>query len=72
MMRLFLALMGLSARDQGEEADKHRAERDIAMQAVQMKVDALQTGADRLTVESRRTEAAAAALLSRLKQDFPT
>lgn len=71
MKRLFLALMGLSACDQGEDIDKHRAEQDAAMQAVKMKVDALQTGADRLTDESKRTEAAAAALLHRLKQDFP-
>lgn len=71
MKRLLLALMGLSAVKPNHDADQHRIEHEQAMQAVQMKVDALQTGADRISRESRRTEDAAAALLSRLRQDFP-
>lgn len=70
----FLQLLWPRARDRAEaaaEAEQHRADHQIAMQAVQMKVDALKTGAARIERDSRKTEAAAAALLARLRQDFP-
>lgn len=71
MKRLIDALFGRTGANIAAEADQHRAEHEQAMQAVQMKVDALQTGADRVTRESRKTEEAAAAMLARLREDFP-
>lgn len=71
MKRLLLALLGHSSADIAADAERHRTEHEQAMQAVQMKVDALQVGADRVTRESRRTTEAAAAMLARLREDFP-
>ena len=73
MMRVIRALLGLSRREAkaGSEAEEHRAEHAVAMQAVNMKVAAMERGADRLSDDCRRTEEAARILLARLREDFP-
>lgn len=73
MMRVIRALLGLSRRDAdaGAQADEHRAEHAMAMRAVNMKVAAMERGADRLSDDSRKTEEAARILLARLREDFP-
>ena len=75
MMRVIRALLGCSRRDAQAACDveRDRAEQEVAMKAVQMKVDALQAGADQRVKEGRKTEEAAAALvlLAKLREDFP-
>lgn len=75
MWRVIRSMLGRSRRDAiaADEAARHRSEQEGAMRAVQMKVEALQTGADRMVEEGQKTEEAAAALvlLSRLREDFP-
>lgn len=75
MWRAIRSMLGCSRRDTraADEAARHRAEQERAMRAVQMKVEALQTGADRMVEEGQKTEKAAAALvlLARLQEDFP-
>lgn len=73
ILRVIRALLGKSRRDAlaRAEADQHREEHEAHMRAVHMKVEALQSGAERMKEERRKTEAAAHALLVRLQQDFP-
>ena len=64
ILRLIRALFG--RHPDGPDKSKHC----VAMHAMRLKVDALSAGADRMEKERKRTEAAAAALLSRLREDL--
>lgn len=71
MSWLIRALRGCPRHDHlHAERDQHREEQDTAMRAVHMKVEAMKVGAERMESERRRTEAAAA-MLARLREDFP-
>ena len=72
MMRLIRTLMGKSHREAAAADDlaQHRAEQAVAMKAVDMKVAALEVGAERMVRECRKTEEAAAELMARLRGDL--
>ncbi|WP_191569189.1 hypothetical protein [Paracoccus yeei] len=72
MMRILRALTGKSRRMADLNAAKveHEAEYALAMQAVNMKVAALESGAQRIVRDSRRAEEAARILMARLREDL--
>ena len=72
MMRIVRAIFGKSRRmaDMDAEVAEHRAEQEIAMQAVAMKVAALEAGAERIKNDSRKAKDAAWQLVSRLREDL--
>lgn len=72
MMRLIRAILGTSRREAASFAElkQHRDEQAVAMQAVAMKVAALEKGAARMVRECRHTEDAAAELMARLREDL--
>lgn len=72
MMRVIRALLGCSRREAEAMAERnvHRREQALAMQAVKMKVRALESGAARLTQQSIRTQEAASELMARLREDL--
>lgn len=72
MMRVVRAIFGKSRRmaDLDAEVADHRAEHEIAMQAVAMKVAALEAGAERIKNDSRKAKDAAWLLVSRLREDL--
>lgn len=71
--RVIRALLGRSRRDAqaAAEASRDQAEHATAMEAVNMKVQALEVGARRMDEERRKTEVAAHRMLTRLQEDFP-
>ena len=71
-MRLIRTLLGRSRREHAAstELEEHRRTQAVAMQAVNLKVAALETGADRLARECRKTQEAAAELMARLREDL--
>lgn len=73
MMRLIRTLIGMSRREAeaSAERDQHRDDHKTAMKAVHMKVAAMKIGVERMEREKFRTEEAAAAMLARLREDFP-
>lgn len=72
MMRVMRAIFGQSRRmaDLDAEVAEHRAEHEIAMQAVAMKVAALEAGAQRIEKDSRKAKDAAGLLMARLREDL--
>lgn len=72
MMRILRALTGQSRRmaDLNAAKAEHEAEHALAMQAVNMKVAALASGAQRIVRDSRRAEEAASILMARLREDL--
>lgn len=72
MMRVLRALFGKSQRQAVARAElhQHKADQGVAMAAINLKVDAMKTGATRITRESARTQEAAAVLMARLREDL--
>lgn len=73
ILRVLRSLLGQSRRDKkaAVEAERHHAHHVTLMRAVQMKVDALEVGAQRMDEERIKTEAAARVMLAKLREDFP-
>lgn len=72
MMRVIRCLLGKSRRANAAKAEmeEHRESQAIAMMAVDLKVNALREGAQRVVREGIKTEEAASLLMSRLKEDL--
>lgn len=70
--RIFRTLIGKSNRlaIADKTAADLRVEHENTMRILNMKVNALKTGADRMMIESERTQEVAATLLCKLRKDF--
>jgi len=65
-------MFGKSKREAAavEELAEHRQSQAVALMTINMKVLALEKGAERINRDYRRTEEAAAQLTDRLRKDF--
>lgn len=72
IVRAIRSVFGASKREAAATAEReeHRQSQAVAMMAVNLKVRALEQGAERLNRDCRKAEEAAAQLMAWLREDF--
>lgn len=72
IVRAIRSVFGASKREAAATAEReeHRQSQALAMMAVNLKVRALEKGAERMNRDCRRAEEAAAELMHRIREDF--